>query len=183
MELDATGQARYRIVDASGAQYVACCPICALKLQKTYGDINITSFCDYYGPNYPITIISKNNGTDVTVNPPDALIIAAGNCMKNRLVYNSSAADALLATPNNGTSKWLSPLTNATVLANATRMSVAQAALIKRCRFAFANSYFNPNSITISLSFSLCNSKSLYLDSIPISFNFPNLKTYNFTHS
>ncbi len=130
MELDATGQARYRIVDASGVQYVACCPICALKLQRTYGDINITSFCDYYGPNYPITISSKNNGTDVTVNPPDALIIVAGSCSKNRLVYNSSAADALLAPPNNGTSQWLSPLTNATVLANATRMRVAQAALI-----------------------------------------------------
>jgi hypothetical protein len=130
MTLDDTGQARYRILDSNGNIHLACCPICALKLQRTYGDLNITSFCDYYGPNFPITIITKNNGTDVTVNPPDALIIAAGSCIKNRLVYNSSAADALLASPNNGTSKWLSPLTNATVLANATRLSVAQAALI-----------------------------------------------------
>ncbi len=130
MDLDTTGQARYRIVDASGVQYLACCPICALKLQRVHGDLNISSFCDYYGPNYPITIISRNNGTDVTVNPPDALIIAAGSCLKNRLVYNSSAADALLASPNNGTSQWLSPLTNATVLANATRLTVAQASLI-----------------------------------------------------
>ncbi len=130
MDIDATGQARYRIVDASGVEYLACCPICALKLQRVHGDLNITSFCDYYGPNYPISIVSRNNGTAVTVNPPDALIIAAGSCLKNRLVYNSSAADALLASPNNGTSQWLSPLTNATVLANATRMTVAQAALI-----------------------------------------------------
>jgi hypothetical protein len=130
MTLDESGQARYIIFDANGVRHYACCPICALKLQRPYNDLNITSFCDYYGPSYPITIISKNNGTEVTVNPSTALIIAAGSCMKNRLVYNSSAADALLASPNNGTSKWLSPLTNATVAENATRLSVTQAALI-----------------------------------------------------
>jgi hypothetical protein len=99
-------------------------------MQRTYGDLNISAFCDYNGPSYPITIISKNNGTDVTVNPSTALIIAAGSCIKNRIVYDSAAADALLAPPNNGTSRWLSPLTNATVAANATRLTVTQAALI-----------------------------------------------------
>jgi hypothetical protein len=93
-------------------------------------DINITSFCDYYGPSYPISIISKNNGTDVTVNPTDALIITAGGCTKNRIVYNSSASDALLALPNNGTSKWLSPLSNDTANANPTTMGIAQVALL-----------------------------------------------------
>ncbi len=130
MSLDAMGVARYTIIDNTGASHIACCPICALKQQRSLGDINITSFCDYYGPSYPITIISRNNGTDVTVNPLDALVILGNGCTKNRLVYNSSAADALLAQPNNGTSKWLSPLTNATVLENATRMGVAQVALI-----------------------------------------------------
>jgi hypothetical protein len=130
MNVDVTGQARFKIFDATGTLHIACCPICALKLQRTYSDLNITAFCDYYGPNYPISIISKNNGTDVTVNPPDALIITAGGCTKNRIVYNSSAADALLALPNNGTSKWLSPLSNDTANANPTPMGIAQAALI-----------------------------------------------------
>ena len=78
MDIDAIGQARFNITDTSGGQYVACCPGCALMLQRTLGDLNITSFCDYYGPSYPINIIAKNNGTDVTVNPPSALIIIAG---------------------------------------------------------------------------------------------------------
>jgi hypothetical protein len=130
MTVDVTGQARFKIFDNTGTLHIACCPICALRLQRIYRDLNITTFCDYYGPNYPIIINARNNGTDVTVNPPDALIIAAGSCTKNRIVYNPSAADALLAPPNNGTSKWLSQLTNDTVAANATRIGIAQAALI-----------------------------------------------------
>lgn len=130
MSVDATGQERFKILDAANHQHVACCPVCALRLQRPYGDLNITSFCDYYGPSYPITIISRNNGSDVTVNPSDALIIAAGSCTKNRVVYNSSAADDLLAPPNNGTSKWLSTLSNDTVTADATMLGVVQAALI-----------------------------------------------------
>jgi hypothetical protein len=129
MDLDTTGVARYTIIDSSGSTHLACCPICALILQRSLGDINITSFCDYYGPSYPITIISKGNGTDVTVNPPDALVINAGGCAKNRLVYNSTASDALLAPPNNGTSQWLSPKSNSTANANPTIMSIVQAAL------------------------------------------------------
>ena len=120
MTVDVTGQARFKIFDASGTLHIACCPVCALRMQRTYGDLNITSFCDYNGPGYPITIVSRNNGSDVTVNPTDALIIAAGGCTKNRIVYNSLAADNLLAPPNNGTSKWLSTLSNDTVAANAT---------------------------------------------------------------
>ena len=130
MDVDVTGQARFKIFDAAGTLHVACCPVCALRLQRTYGDLNITSFCDYYGPNYPISIIAKNNGTDVTVNPPNALIITAGGCTKNRIVYNSSAADVLLAPPNNGTSTWLSTLSNDTANANPTILGVAQAALV-----------------------------------------------------
>ena len=123
MTVDVTGQARFKIFDATGTLHIACCPVCALRMQRTYGDLNITAFCDYNGPSYPITIISRNNGTDVTVNPSTALIIAAGSCTKNRIVYDSSAADALLAPPNNGTSKYLSQLSNDTVAANATRLT------------------------------------------------------------
>ena len=34
MNVDAIGQARFKIVDAAGHQYVACCPVCALKLHQ-----------------------------------------------------------------------------------------------------------------------------------------------------
>ncbi len=130
MTVDVTGQTRFKIFDATGTLHIACCPICALRLQRTYKDLNITAFCDYYGPSYQISITTRNNGTDVTVTPPDAMIIVAGSCTKNRIVYNSTAADALLGPPNNGTSKWLSSLTNDTVAANSTRMDIAQAALV-----------------------------------------------------
>lgn len=130
MTVDVTGQQRFRIFDATGTVHVACCPICALRLQRTYNNLNITSFCDYYGPNYPITIVSSNNGTDITVTPSSVLIIAGGSCTKNRIVYNSTAADLLLASPNNGTSRYLSPMQNDTVAANSTRYTIAQAALI-----------------------------------------------------
>jgi len=103
--------------------------MCALKLVKTYGELNITTFCDYYGPDYPITISAKGYGSEVSVSPTSALIILGGGCTKNRIVLNATAADLLLAPPNNGASSWLSPLTNATVLPNATRLGVAQAAL------------------------------------------------------
>jgi hypothetical protein len=128
MTVDVTGQTRFKIFDASGTLHIACCPICAFKLLKTYGNLNITAFCDYNGPNYPINIVAKNNGADTTVTPSDALIILGGGCTKNRIVFNSSSADALLAPPNNGTSKWLSTYQNDTVAPDATRIGIAQAA-------------------------------------------------------
>jgi len=129
MPVDETGQARFRIVDSVGQQHVACCPVCALKMLKTYEELNITSFCDYNGPNYPIIINAKNYGNDVSVSPVSALIIIGGSCTKNRLVYDDVSADVLLSPPNYGTSKWLSTLSNDTVAANATRKGVVQAAL------------------------------------------------------
>ena len=129
MNVDMVGQARFKVFDANGNLHPACCPVCALKMLKTYGQLNITSFCDYYGPSVPITITSKNFGADTTVTPLTALVIVGGSCTKNRLVSSTAAADLLLASPNNGTSSWLSPLTNATVASNSTRLSVPQAAL------------------------------------------------------
>jgi hypothetical protein len=129
MTVDTMGQVRFKILDATGARHYACCPICALKLVKTYGELNISSFCDMNGPNYPITIAARNYGSVVTISPTSALILMAGSCTKNRIVYNSAAADALLAPPRNGTSSWLSPMTNSTVQANATRIGLAEAVL------------------------------------------------------
>ena len=129
MTVDSTGKSRLVIVDSDGNSHIACCPICALKMLNYYPSLTISSFCDYRGSDYPIIITATNHGNSVTVDPESALIIAGGSCTKNRLVYNSEAADALLSPPNNGTSVWLSPLTNATVACNATRMSVNQAVI------------------------------------------------------
>ena len=54
MSVDLIGQSRFKIVDSSGDQHIACCPVCALKLIKTYGELNITSF-------YNTIAISPNN--------------------------------------------------------------------------------------------------------------------------
>jgi len=75
MTVDAIGQARFNIVDANGTKHYACCPICALRLIKTYGELNITSFCDYNGQSYPIIIRAKQYGSIVTVNPSTAIVL------------------------------------------------------------------------------------------------------------
>ena len=129
MTVDEVGQLRFRIVDSAGQQHVACCPVCALKMLKTYKELNITSFCDYNGPDYPIVINAKNHGDEVIVSPASALVIVGGSCTKNRLVYDDVSADALLSSPNYGTSRWLSVLSNDTVAENSTRKGVVQAAL------------------------------------------------------
>ena len=105
MTVDAIGQARFNIVDANGTKHYACCPICALRLIKTYGELNITSFCDYNGQSYPIIIRAKQYGSIVTVNPSTAIVLLGGGCAKNRLVFNAAAANSLLAPPNNGSSQ------------------------------------------------------------------------------
>ncbi len=129
MALDETAQARYVIVDPLGTRYYACCPACAFKLLKAHSELTITSFCDYNGPSSPITLSARNHGSDITVNPTSAVVILGGGCTKNRLVYNTQAADALLSAPNFGTSQWLSTAYNVTVPSSATRLSIAAAVL------------------------------------------------------
>lgn len=129
MTVDSMGQTRFKIVDPDGNRYYACCPGCAFRLLKTNAELNITSFCDLNGPAYPITIAAKKSGSIATISPTSALVIAGGSCTKNRIVYNAAAADELLGPLHNGTSQWLSPMTNATVLPNCTRIGLAEAVL------------------------------------------------------
>jgi hypothetical protein len=149
MTVDATGQQRFVIIDQNGDNHIACCPICALKLLKTYPSLALTSFCDYHGPDYPILITATNHGKDVTVNPESAFIIVGGSCSKNRIVYDPEAADALLASPNNGTSIWLSPLSNDQVAKNATRLSIAQA-VVKYSGLTFDSTVCEACGMTVS---------------------------------
>jgi hypothetical protein len=136
MLVDSVSQAHYRIIDSNGNLHYAECMMCALKLLKVYGQLNITTYCDYYGPSYPITVIARQNGSSVTVTPSNALVIAGGGCTKNRVVYNQTAASALLA--NNGISNYLAAIqkyangvsgTLVSVFLNATISTMAQAAL------------------------------------------------------
>ena len=69
--------------------------MCALNLIKFSETLHIETFCDWYGPNYPITIDSTEYGAQVTVNPPTAMYIYTGDCENNRVAYNQTAADNL----------------------------------------------------------------------------------------
>jgi hypothetical protein len=136
MTADATSQAHFRVVDANGTSHYVECMMCALKLLVKYDTLNITTTCDWYGPNTVITVNAKQHGVVATISPPNALVIAGGGCSKNRIVSNQAAASALLA--NNGTSNYLAAIQKyvdgiggaiVTVPINSTIMTVAQAAL------------------------------------------------------
>ena len=124
MEVKADAQAHFKVVDGAGKTHYVCCIKCAFKLLTKVGELDITTNCDWYGPDYPITINVRGNLSSINVNPSTALIID-GNCMKNRVVYNQTAASALLA--NNGISQYLVASQNTTIPSDATLMSIAQA--------------------------------------------------------
>jgi hypothetical protein len=133
MAVDSISQAHLRVLDSNCTLHYVDCLKCAFKMLPKYEELNITTTCDWYGPNYTITIALKDNANTTTVNPSNALFID-GNCMKNRVVYNQTGADVLFA--NNGTSKYLAALQNVTIPSNATVMTIVQAAAL----FAFSPS-------------------------------------------
>ncbi len=96
MKVSPEAQARYLATDETGAVHYVECFMCALNLVKSYSQIHIVTSCDWYGPNYQITIDSKNFGNEVTVNPSAAMFLNGGSCVINRAAYNQTAVDALL---------------------------------------------------------------------------------------
>lgn len=125
MTTDSVSQSHLMVVDSNGTSHYVECLKCAFKLLPKLGALNITTTCDWYGPNYPITISLNKEGNMVAVNPTSASFID-GNCMKNRVCYNQTALDDLFA--NNGTSPYLAAIQNVTIASNATIMTVVQAA-------------------------------------------------------
>jgi hypothetical protein len=97
MMVSPEAQARYVVTDQSGTVHYVECFMCALRLVSEYSQLHIVTSCDWYGPNYTITVDSKNFGKEITVNPPDAIFLNGGSCVINRAAYNQTAADALLA--------------------------------------------------------------------------------------
>jgi hypothetical protein len=90
-------QARYAATDGTGTVHYVECFMCALNLVKDYSKVHIVTCCDWYGPEYTITVDSNNFGNEVTVNPPTAMFLNGGSCVINRAAYNQTAADMLLA--------------------------------------------------------------------------------------
>ena len=85
----------FRITDGAGNIHYVECYGCALNLIKMYETLHIQSFCDWYGPNYSITVDSTGYDAQVIVNPISAMYLNGGSCNANRVAYNQTAADAL----------------------------------------------------------------------------------------
>ena len=86
-----------KVTDASGIRHYVECIGCALKLLKTYDTIHIETYCDWYGPDYPITADISQHGAISNINPVTSLLLVGGGCTGNRVAYNQTAADVLLA--------------------------------------------------------------------------------------
>jgi len=106
MDVSPQEQSRYIVTDGNGNVHYVECFMCALNLVNDYQTVHIVTCCDWYGPNYPITIDSTNFGQTVTVSPATAMFLRGGSCVTARAAYNQTAADNLLA---NGFSQYTLP--------------------------------------------------------------------------
>ena len=106
MDVSADAQVKYSIIDGNGVTHYAECYMCALNLINDYDKLTISSYCDWYGPNDTVTVESSQYGKVVNVTPSTAMFLNGGSCVINRVAYNQTAVDALLA---NGFSKYTLP--------------------------------------------------------------------------
>ncbi|HSQ48823.1 MAG TPA: hypothetical protein VLL96_03970 [Candidatus Deferrimicrobiaceae bacterium] len=106
MDVTPESQSRYRVTDGNGNTHLVECYMCALALVNDYESLHIETFCDWYGPDFPITVDSSNYGGKVIVNPPAAMFLRGGSCVTARAAYNQTAADNLLT---QGYSQFTSP--------------------------------------------------------------------------
>jgi len=96
MDVTPESQTRYKVTDGNGKIHYVECYMCAMQLINNYEKLHIETYCDWYGPNYPITIDTSNYATTVTVNPSTAMYLRGGSCVTARAAYNQTAADNLL---------------------------------------------------------------------------------------
>ena len=97
MQVGADAEKHFKVYDGSDTIHYACCIGCALKMLKTYDTLHIETFCDWYGPDYPVVVDISEHGNVTSVDPATALLLIGGGCTGNRVAYNQMAADALLA--------------------------------------------------------------------------------------
>jgi hypothetical protein len=106
MDVTPESQIRYKVTDGNGNTHTVECYMCALALLNDYQSLHIKTFCDWYGPEFPITVDSSNYGGKVIVNPSTAMFLRGGSCVTARAAYNQTAADNLLS---QGFSQFTSP--------------------------------------------------------------------------
>ena len=97
MKVTTDDQWHFRITDGNGQMHYVECFMCALNLIKDYDTLHIETFCDWYGPNYRITVDSTEKGKQVRINPPSAMFLRTSLCEDNRVAYNQTAAEKLTA--------------------------------------------------------------------------------------
>jgi hypothetical protein len=107
-----------------------------------YETLHIQSFCDWYGPNYGITVDSTANGAQVIVTPTNAIYLNGGSCDANRVAYNQTAADAL----QTGFSQYTSLFQQHDWAQPPTVMTVAQAVVMYN-----GNKQASSNSLPLAL--------------------------------
>jgi hypothetical protein len=97
MKVGTQAQNHLQVYDGNGTRHWVECIGCALKLLNTYDTIHIQTYCDWYGPNATITIDISQHGKETTVTPTTSLLLIGGGCTGNRVAYNQTAAENLLA--------------------------------------------------------------------------------------
>jgi hypothetical protein len=150
MDVTAESQARYRVTDGNGNVHYVECFMCALQTLNDYETVHITTYCDWYGPSYPITIDSTNFGQSVTVSPPTAMFLQGGSCVTARAAYNQTAADNLL---DKGFSQCTSP-EQQYILPSTTEVKLVTDAI--NTWYVQKNATDTPTSITLVLVTAVC---------------------------
>jgi hypothetical protein len=126
MQVGADAQQHFTVYDGDGTRHWVECIGCALKLLKTYDTIHIETYCDWYGPDYPVVAEISQQGAVTTVNPSTAVILMGGGCTANRVAYNQTAADELLA---NGYSEYTMMMMQQALPANTNVTTIQKRAL------------------------------------------------------
>jgi len=126
MTVGADAQEHLKVYDGNGTRHYVECIGCALKLLKTCTSLHIETYCDWYGPNYPIVIDISEHGAVTTVNPSTATTLVGGGCTGNRVAYNQTAVDALIA---NGFSQYTMMMMKQVLPANTNVTSIPTRAM------------------------------------------------------
>jgi hypothetical protein len=126
MMVNAEAQNHLIVYDGEGNRHYVECIGCALKLLKTCDTLHIETYCDWYGPDYKIVVEITGNGTTTIVDPSTATTLIGGGCTGNRVAYNQTAADALLA---NGFSQYTMTMMQQALPANTNMTTITARAL------------------------------------------------------
>jgi hypothetical protein len=97
-----------------------------MQLINDYETLKIQTYCDWYGPNYTVSADISQHGAVTTVDPPTALLLVGGGCTGNRVAYNQTAADSLLA---NGFSEYTMMMMQQAMPANTNVTTIPKKAL------------------------------------------------------